>query len=64
MPIIKIEMLEGRDRETKQELVKSMTSEMARITGCSEASVYVVINNVAKEDWGVGGDLAATKFPD
>ena len=64
MPIVRIDMFEGRDRETKQELVKSITSEMARITGCSTASVHVVINNVAKEDWGLGGELAATKFPD
>ncbi|MFC4271447.1 2-hydroxymuconate tautomerase family protein [Sneathiella chungangensis] len=64
MPIVRIDMFEGRDRKTKQELVKSITSEMVRITGCSEASVHVVINNVAKEDWGLGGELAAIKFPD
>lgn len=64
MPIIRIEMFEGRNQETKQKLVKSMTTEMARITGCSEASVHVVINDVSKEDWSIGGELAVTKFPD
>ncbi|MBL4741168.1 MAG: 2-hydroxymuconate tautomerase family protein [Sneathiella sp.] len=64
MPIIRVEMFEGRDARTKQELVESLTSEMVRITGCSAASVNVVINNVAKEDWGLGGELASTKFPD
>ncbi|MDF2366294.1 2-hydroxymuconate tautomerase [Sneathiella sp.] len=63
MPIIRVEMFEGRDRETKQELVKSLTTEMARITGCSEGSVHVVISDISKEDWGVGGELAVTKFP-
>jgi len=63
MPIVRVEMFEGRDAETKQELVKSLTSEMVRITGCSAASVNVVITNVAKEDWGLGGELASTKFP-
>ncbi|TNE40437.1 MAG: 4-oxalocrotonate tautomerase family protein [Alphaproteobacteria bacterium] len=64
MPVIRVDMFEGRDAKTKRELVKSFTSEMARITGCSEGSVHVIINNVPKEDWGLGGDLASIKFPD
>ena len=64
MPVVRIDMFEGRDRETKEELVKSITAEMVRITGCGEASVNVIFNNVAKEDWGLGGELASSKFPD
>lgn len=64
MPIIRVEMFEGRGPDTKQELVKSLTSEMVRITGCGEASVNVVITDVKKENWGIGGDLASKKFPD
>ena len=64
MPVVRIDMFEGRDRETKEELVKSITAEMVRITGCGAASVNVIINNVAKDDWGLGGELASTKFPD
>ncbi|WP_373086036.1 4-oxalocrotonate tautomerase family protein [Sneathiella sp.] len=63
MPVIRVDMFEGRDTKTKQELVKSLTAEMVRITGCSEASVHVIIRNIAKEDWGMGGELASTKFP-
>ena len=63
MPIVRIEMFEGRDRKTKQELVKSITAEMVRITGCGEASVNIVINDVSKENWGMGGELASDKFP-
>lgn len=64
MPIIRVEMFEGRDPDTKQELVKSLTSEMVRITGCGETSVNVIITDVKKENWGMGGDLASQKFPD
>ncbi|MEX0583831.1 MAG: 4-oxalocrotonate tautomerase family protein [Sneathiella sp.] len=64
MPVVRIDMFEGRDRKTKQKLVKSITAEMVRITGCGEASVNVIINDVAKEDWGLGGELASSKFPD
>jgi len=64
MPIIRIEMFEGRDAKIKQELVQTFTKEMARLTGCSEASVNVVISDVKKENWGLGGELASIKFPD
>lgn len=64
MPVIRIEMFKGRDIATKQELVQTMTREMSRITGCSEASVNVIISDVAKENWGIGGELASNKFPD
>ncbi|USG61030.1 2-hydroxymuconate tautomerase family protein [Sneathiella marina] len=64
MPIIRVEMFEGRDPETKQELVKSLTTEMVRVTGCGEDSVNVIITDVKKENWGMGGDLASQKFPD
>ena len=64
MPIIRVEMFAGRDPETKQELVKSLTSEMVRITGCGEASVNVIITDVKEENWGMGGDRASQKFPD
>jgi 4-oxalocrotonate tautomerase len=64
MPIIRVEMFEGRSPEIKAELVKNFTAEMARLTGCSTASVNVVITEVKKENWGLGGDLASVKFPD
>ena len=43
-------MFEGRDNATKQELVETMTREMSRITGCSEASVNVIISNISKDN--------------
>lgn len=64
MPVIRVDMFQGRDSETKQELVAAFTREIVRITGCSEASVNVIINDVAKENWGLGGELASRKFPD
>lgn len=64
MPVIRVDMFEGRPKETKQELVTAFTREIVRITGCSEASVNVIINDVSKENWGLGGELAINKFPD
>ena len=64
MPIVRVEMLEGRSVEQKRELVQVYTRELARICGCSEASVTVVIDDVPKHNWASGGQLMADKFPD
>ena len=59
MPIIRVEMFEGRSKEQKKELVEVMTKEACRILGCGEQSVYVVIENRRKEDWGIAGKLCS-----
>ncbi len=64
MPIIRVEMLEGRSADQKRELVQRLTREMAAVTGCSVGSIYVVIEDVKKENWGIGDALCLDKFPD
>ncbi|WP_320007595.1 4-oxalocrotonate tautomerase [Maridesulfovibrio sp.] len=64
MPVIKVEMFEGRSIDQKRELVEVLSKETARITGCSVESIYVVIDEVKKENWGAGGELCSDKFPD
>jgi len=64
MPIIRVEILEGRSVEKKRELVETLSKETARIIGCPESSIYVVIEDVAKQNWGVGGELLSDKYPD
>lgn len=64
MPIIRVELFEGRPIEKKRELVKALTAEMVRVTGVGEASVTVIIDEIKKENWAAGGDLFADKFPD
>ncbi|MGQ0503035.1 MAG: 4-oxalocrotonate tautomerase [Panacagrimonas sp.] len=64
MPIIRVEMWEGRTLEQKRELVDVFTREMVRICGGNAGSVYVVIDDVKKENWGAGGQLCSDKFPE
>jgi len=64
MPIIKVEMFLGRTRDQKRELVKELTESFVRTCGGTPASVTVVISDVEKQDWGVGGELCADKYPD
>lgn len=64
MPVIRVEMFEGRSVEQKRELVETLSKEMARITQCSVDSIYVIIDEVKKEHWGAGGQLCSDKYPD
>ena len=64
MPIIRLEMWEGRTEEQKRELVEVLTRETARIAQCDEASIYVVIEDVKKGNWGAGGRLCSDQYPD
>ena len=64
MPIIRIEMLAGRTVAQKRELVEVLTRETARIAGSSPASIFIVIEDVAKENWGAGGKLLSDTHPD
>jgi 4-oxalocrotonate tautomerase len=64
MPIIRIEMVAGRTVEQKRELVQVLTRETARIANSSPSSIFVVIEDVAKENWGAGGELMSDKYPD
>jgi len=64
MPLIRVDMWAGRTVAQKRELVEVLTQETARITGCGVESVYVIIQDVAKENWGAGGVLCSEKYPD
>jgi len=64
MPIVRVEMWEGRSMDQKREIVEVLTRELARISGCGEDSVYVIIEDVKKENWGAGGKLCSEKYPD
>ena len=64
MPVIHVEMFEGRSVEQKRALVRELTDALIRTCGGNAAAVHVVISDVKKENWGAGGELCSDKFPD
>ena len=64
MPIIRVEMWEGRSVEQKRELVDVFTRELVRICGGTTDGVYVVIDEIKKDNWGAGGQLCSEKYPE
>ncbi len=63
MPVVMVYMLPGRTDEQKRQLVKAMTDAMVTIAKAPLESTAVLINEVPKNDWGLGGKLAADIYP-
>jgi 4-oxalocrotonate tautomerase len=57
MPIIRVEMFEGRTPEQKQAFVKAITEATVSTLGGSPDSVNVVMFDVSRSDWATGGVL-------
>ena len=55
MPLVTIAMYEGRSIDQKRELVKGVTEVVARVTGNPAEAVHVIIEEVKRENWGIGG---------
>ena len=61
MPIITVQMFPGRTAEQKAELVAKLTDafmETCGAPGQSADGVWVVIDEVSREHWAVGGKLS------
>lgn len=56
MPFVNIKITrEGATREQKAELIRGVTDLLVRVLDKNPATTFVVIDEVAFEDWGVGG---------
>ncbi len=59
MPVVTIQMWEGRSVEQKRELVKAITKAMVDIAGASADKTTIIIQDVPKANWGMSGALAS-----
>ena len=56
MPYVNIKITrEGATSEQKAELIKSVTDLLVRVLNKTPATTFVVIDEVATEDWGIAG---------
>ncbi|WP_085506300.1 2-hydroxymuconate tautomerase [Thalassobacillus devorans] len=55
MPIVTVQMLEGRSDEQKKALVAEVTDAVTNTTGARKEAVTVVIEEMAKNHYAVGG---------
>jgi 4-oxalocrotonate tautomerase len=61
MPIIRIELLEGRAPDLKEELIRRVTQAVTTTLGVQPAQVRVLLYELPPEHWGVGGQSKAAE---
>lgn len=58
MPIAHLYIIEGREPELKRVLIEKVTDALCEALGARRESVRVLIQEVPKEHWGIGGQSA------
>jgi 4-oxalocrotonate tautomerase len=58
MPVVIVNMWEGRTIEQKRILVEGITATFGKI-GVPAEAVQVILNDTPKHNWGIGGKLAS-----
>ena len=58
MPIVSIELIEGRSVEQKREMAKKITEAIVEITKIPQDAVEVIFRDMKKENYSKGGLLA------
>jgi len=60
MPLVIVEMWEGRTVEQKKQLVEDITSSFVKI-GVPQDAVQVIVKDNPKHNWAIGGKLASER---
>lgn len=60
MPVAQINILEGRSDEQKEMLISEVTDAISRSLGAPVESVRVIITEMPKQHFGIGGQSART----
>ena len=62
MPYVNIKVTkEGVTAEQKEKLIKGATDMLVNVLGKNPATVFVVIDEVETDNWGVGGETITTR---
>jgi 4-oxalocrotonate tautomerase len=61
MPLIHVELFEGRTPDIKREFVEAITRETCRVLKCEPGAVDIILRDVKKSDWATGGVIWSEK---
>mgnify|MGYP000185656174 CR=1 FL=1 len=59
MPVVKIDMWSGRDKETKRKLIQSVSKAVSESLGIEIERIEIILNEVSKDNWGKNGEQAS-----
>lgn len=55
MPIVQIQLIEGRNGDQKEKLIKEVTDACVSALDCKPETVRILLSDVATQDFGVAG---------
>ena len=58
MPIVTINMMEGRSDEQKEQMIDAVSEALASSLDAPKESVRIMINEMPKQHFGIGGQSA------
>jgi len=61
MPIVQIDLLEGRTLDQKRLLVEKVTQAIIESTGAPAENISIILRDMAKENYAKAGKLASDK---
>ncbi len=57
MPLVHIDLIEGRSKEQLSQMVKDVTKAIADNTGAPAEHIHIVLNEMSKDHYSVAGIL-------
>ena len=61
MPVVTVELWEGRTVEQKRKLVGAITDAMVEHAEANPEALHVIIHEISRENWGRGGVLGVDR---
>jgi 4-oxalocrotonate tautomerase len=61
MPFAQLYIAEGRTDEQKKQLIQKVTQAFVDALGTKPESVWITVQDVRKEQWGIGGNTLAER---
>jgi 4-oxalocrotonate tautomerase len=61
VPVVTVQMFEGRTIDQKRRLVKAITDAMVEHADARPDGLHVVLHEVSKENWGRAGVLGSDR---
>ncbi len=58
LPLVNIQIMEGRSQEKIDALMKNVTDTVSETLGAPKENVRVIVTEIPKTHWGIGGTSA------